>query len=614
MAQLIIADIVVEGGREIKNFHSVHIYQSIFTHHSFEMTVPIDEFEKKGSIFFQDAHKLLIGKKISFKYKPVFREFHDNATFDFVFNGIITELSLQSNSELVNLFTIKGFSPTFMLEDGVQRRGFVSMSLKQIFDKVLEPYPIKKSVNPKKPEKLDYKSQYDESNFEFINRVAEEYGEWLYYDGQGLVIGTPPNKTVDFWIDGMQNFDMSISLKPAKFKMLHHNYYKLQDYTGASTSQSVSMEMFAEFAHNESEKLFKQDSHLVTFKDIRSGTELNDTIKSIKAVNASDMVTFRGSGEQPNLNVGTVINVKGQKLEESYKRTTIKDFGKYRIIEITHTVDHEGNYENIFKAVPQTASHPPRNHAIRLPIAQPELAKVIDNKDPLNLGRIKVKFYWSNGNEAKSNWLRMTMPYTGGSKGMLWVPEINDQVVIGYEQNNGDFPVVLGSVYPKDSGGAKYTNTDNLQKIIRTKGGNKIAFKDKGGDQEIYITNANKKGTSLHISFKGNGVITLKTAGDIVLEAGNDIKMKAGNNFSIEATKGDVTIDAKMKNIKATAMQNIEGKATKNVELKATMNAELSANMKTEVKGSISAKLSGAKTDVEGQGMVSIQAPMVKIN
>jgi hypothetical protein len=90
--------------------------------------------------------------------------------------------------------------------------------------------------------------------------------------------------------------------------------------------------------------------------------------------------------------------------------------------------------------------------------------------------------------------------------------------------------------------------------------------------------------------------------------------MKAGNNFSIEATRGDVTIDAKMKNIKATAMQNIEGKATKNIELKATMNAELSANMKTEVKGSVSAKLSGLKTDVEGQGVVSIQAPLVKIN
>ena len=90
--------------------------------------------------------------------------------------------------------------------------------------------------------------------------------------------------------------------------------------------------------------------------------------------------------------------------------------------------------------------------------------------------------------------------------------------------------------------------------------------------------------------------------------------MKAGNNFSIEATKGDVTIDAKAKNIKAKAMQNIEGAATKNVELKATMNAELSANMKVEVKGRVSAKLSGAKTNVEGQALVSVQAPFVKIN
>lgn len=612
MAQLIIADISIDK-KTIKNFTSVRIDQSIFTHHSFEVVVPFDEFEEKEEVFFQKAHKELIGKKIVFKFEPVFREFHDDHSDDFKFFGIITELSLQSNSELTNSFIIKGFSPTFMLEDGVQRRGFVSMNLKQIFDKVITPYPIQKKINPKKSDKFDYKVQYDESNFEFMNRVAEEYGEWFYYDGQTLIMGTPPNKTMDFWIDGMQNFDMSISLKPAKFKMLHHNYYKLQDYTGNSSSQNIQMEDFAKFALSESEKMFKQDSHLVTFKDIRSTNELNDTIKNIKAVNASDMISFRGRGEQPNLNVGTIITVRGQKLKENYKRIS-KDFGKYRIIEITHTVDHEGNYENFFKAVPQTASHPPRNHSIRIPIAQPELAKVVENKDPMNLGRIKVKFYWSNANEAKSNWLRMTTPYTGGSKGMLWVPEIGDQVVIGYEQNHGDFPVVLGSVYPKDNAGAKYTNTDNLQKFIRTKGGNKIGFKDKGGEQEVYITNANKKGTSLHISFKSNGEITLKTAGNIVLEAGNDIKMKAGNNFSIEATKGDITISAKTKNIKASATQNIEAKATKDIDLQATMNAELSANMTAEVKGSLSAKLKGAMTDVEGQTMINIQAPLVKIN
>jgi type VI secretion system secreted protein VgrG len=613
MAQLIIANITV-GGHTIKNFHSVQINQSIFTHHSFEVVVPIEEFEGEGAYFFGNAHRQLIGKSIGFAFSQVFKEFHSDQSNDFSFSGIVTELSLQSSSELVSTYVIKGFSPTFMLEDGVQRRGFVGLSLGEIFGAVVGNYAIKKSINPRKGDKLDYKAQYDESNFEFINRLAEEYGEWLYYDGNKLVIGSAPSKTMDFWIDGMQNFDMSISLKPAKFNMFHHNYYKLKNFAGNSVPANVGLKEFAQFAHDESEKLFRQDSHLVTFKDIRSDLELGETISNIKAVNASDMVTFRGHGEQPNLNVGTIITVKGQKLGEKYKSKSTADFGNYRIIEITHTVDQEGNYENFFKAVPHTSSHPPRNHAIRLPIAQPEIAMVVKNNDNLALGRIKVKFYWSNADEAYTSWLRVTQAYSGGPKGMLWIPEVGDQVIIGYEQNCCDFPFVVGSVYPLDPGGATYTNKDNLQKIIRTKGGNKVGFKDNKGDQEIYITNSNNKGTSLHISFKANGVITLKTKGDIIVEAGNDIKMKAGNNFSIEATKGDVTIDAKAKNIKAKAMQNIEGKATKNIELKATMNAELSANMKVDVKGSVSAKLSGAKTSVEGQAMVTIQAPLVKIN
>ena len=225
MAQLIIANITV-GGHTIKNFHSVHINQSIFTHHSFEVVVPIEEFEGEGAYFFGKAHKQLVGKSIGFSFSQVFKEFHSDQSNDFSFSGIVTELSLQSSSELVSTYVIKGFSPTFMLEDGVQRRGFVGLSLKEIFSAVVGDYPIKKSISPNKGDKINYKAQYDESNFEFINRLAEEYGEWLYYDGGKLVIGSAPSKTMDFWIDGMQNFDMSISLKPAKFNMFHHNYYK----------------------------------------------------------------------------------------------------------------------------------------------------------------------------------------------------------------------------------------------------------------------------------------------------------------------------------------------------------------------------------------------------
>lgn len=547
------------------------------------------------------------------KFEPLFTKFSKGSGSQFQFMGIVTEVTLQSSSELVNSFVIRGYSPTYLLEDGVQRRGFIKETLKGIFDKVLGQYSgnlLSRKLAPRHRIKLDYKAQYDESNFEFLSRLAAEYGEWFFYDGQKLILGPPSGNTVEFWVDGIQNFSMAIGLKPAKFKMYHHNYYNNIEYRGDS-SVSIQMSPFVRFAHGESEKLFRQESHLGTFRDIRDNSELNDTIKSIKSVNASDMVTFRGTGENPTINLGDLINVKGQKLDRDYQRTT-EDFGKYCLTEITHTVDSEGNYENFFKAVPDSSSHPPHNFNVRAPIAQPELAKVFKNNDPDSLGRIKVKFYWGNQQECESQWMRITQAYTGGPKGMLWIPELDDQVIVGYEFNNPDLPFVMGSVYPKDRAGAKYTNNDNYQKIIRTKGGNKIGFKDKGSEQEIYITNSNKKGTSLHISFKGDGTITLKTEGEINIEAGKNINIKAGKNMNIEAAE-EMNITTKMKNINVKAGKSFELSAMQNIKETANANVEISG-LKTEISGKVNAKLSGAKTDVEGQALVSVQAPIIKLN
>jgi len=72
------------------------------------------------------------------------------------------------------------------------RRTFVKKSVQQIFDTVLNDYPgnvIKKKLNPRNKSTIPYVVQYDETNFEFISRLAAEYGEWLYYDGQEIILG-----------------------------------------------------------------------------------------------------------------------------------------------------------------------------------------------------------------------------------------------------------------------------------------------------------------------------------------------------------------------------------------------------------------------------------------
>ena len=186
----------------------------------------------------------------------------------------------------------------------------------------------------------------------------------------------------------------------------------------------------------------------------------------------------------PNLLVGGVIDVQGMVVKRD--KHSKESFGKYRITDIHHEVDSSGNYQNNFRAVPESAAYPPPNAHYRAPVAQPELAKVCDNDDPDKLGRVKVEFMWS-GSDKESDWLRVSSPYTGAGEGLLFVPELETYVMIGYEAARPENPYVIGSLYPKNPG-TDYTYSDNNRKIIQTKGGNQLLFLEDSGNEQIQIS------------------------------------------------------------------------------------------------------------------------------
>ncbi|MBO0950795.1 type VI secretion system Vgr family protein [Fibrella forsythiae] len=537
MAQQVKADIVI-GGKKLEHFTHLQINQSLFTHHTFEIAVPFEVLEDKNDFFFKQSHTAMVGEVATISFKPLYK----NVSADFKFSGIVTELTIVNNTDMINSFLIKGHSPTYLMEDGHQRRAWVETPLPMIMNAVLKDYPgssLPRNVDLTYTSLIDYKAQYDESNWEFVTRLCREYSQWCYYDGTKLILGRPENQTVPFLIDGIQHFNMSVSLKPNQFQMYHYNYQKDEDYR--SNGKPVNgIGVFGNFAYAKSASLFSRTSLRWPLRDVQTKSELDEAVEATNISNATDLITFEGAGENPNLTIGIIVDVTTQKLTApgKYKQESV---GKYRIIGMIHFVDEVGNYGNRFEAVPFSAEMPPRNSLVRTPTALPEIATVIKNDDPKKLGRVKVKFHWPNALEAKSSWVRVAMAYTGGARGSLFIPEVNDQVLISYEANHVDFPVIAGSLYHKDPA-TNYFFDNNYQKIIRTKGGNKIVMKDKPGEQEFFITNANNKDTGLHISFKDDGVIQIYTKGLIQMEAKN-ITMHTTENITMHA-EGNVKITA----------------------------------------------------------------------
>jgi type VI secretion system secreted protein VgrG len=522
-----------------------------------------------------------------------------------LFKGVITHIALSNSGDFSHSFVLSGFSPTYLLEDGTQRRTFLKKGLKEIFTQVLQPYrqlvPSAGPLAPQHQEPVKYAVQYGESPYAFLRRLADEYGEWFYYDGRALRLGPPADQDVlPFAVEGTDGFSMAIELQPTRFSLTHYDYLAHKPHQSSSASQSpTQLNPFAAFALQQSDKLFQQPARLLADRHVRSQQQLTTTIQGWKENQVSSLVTFQGTGENPGFGVGRVVAVQGHQGDKPH------DYGRYRLTEVTHLVQGD-MYQNAFVALPDAAKHPPANPQVQSPPGMPELAQVLDVADPQHLGRVRVRYYWSveKPADAETSWMRVSTPYSGNGKGQMFTPEVGSQVLVGYEQNQPDFPVVLGNLFhPQNPQQAKYTTAENHLKGLQTAGGNKVVMNDTAGAQTILLSNSNNKGTAILVSFKGDGSIHIQTKGDISLaaggnisfEAGKDITFHAGENIEMAAQKSiaaaareeDVTIEAKRKIALSAATDDLTLDAGAKLIASAAENVELTAGS--------TARLTGAK-------------------
>ncbi len=204
---------------------------------------------------------------------------------------------------------------------------------------------------------------------------------------------------------------------------------------------------------------------------------------------------------------------------------------------------------------------------------------VTDNTDPEKMGRVKVKFP-TIADDSESSWARVVSVGAGKDRGFLVVPEINDEVLVGFEGDDFNAPYVLGGLWNGQDAVPNPAAVDNGAVVIRefkTYSGHILRFTDKSGSEKIEI-----------IDKTGSNKIVIDTST-------KDISITCDGNANVTAQK-DVVI-----------------KASGNVTVTATKDVSLSGmNVSVEGKGAV--KLSAPQIELSGSGMVKISAPSVMIN
>lgn len=528
MAQAVETVIEIDGIR-IEQFSSLKLSQAIYAHHSFRLECPVETLHENEHTLFNGS-KNLIGAPVSIKVTSA----SDKSAF--LFKGVITQVEAVRHNGHPGNIIIGGYSPTIILDNGPHCQSWERKSIKSIVNNVLKSFPgdwLKKTIAPNFTDTIYYIVQYKETAWQFMNRLAAMHGEWLYYDGQQLVVGARKGRKINLtYGEALSRFELRMQLKPGNLEVWAYNYVDNEVYKKQveSSTSNAGHDELGTYALTKSEELFKPQPKYWHNHAVRNKKQVDDFIDCRTAVQCSDIIRLNGCSDLPGFQPGDTIAVKMMNAEDR----SDKPLGEYTILSIEHNWDGIGNYTNEFVAIPATLKAPP----VR-PIAEPywesQSAVVIENHDEAGMGRVRVRFHWMSDKE-RSPWLQIAMSHAGNEAGVYMLPEIGTEVMVAFTGGYDSRPYIIGEVY---NGGAKtkFGNAGNDIKAIQTRSGIRIIMNDKEGS--ILIEDKNGNG----VQMDGEGAVTMKSKDRMVLECGES-KIVLKKEGTIQITGKDIKVNA----------------------------------------------------------------------
>ncbi len=521
-------EVVIEG-QIIKHFKHFKLTQSAAKHHEFNLMLAHDTLGNAENHNLEEAQSFL-GKRITvvFKYKDVEKGAERN------FVGVITEVGFSQEKGSLGNIVLKGFSPTVLLDAAPHIQSFGGgqpVSLNSIADQV-----IREGLGQNKFDfRIDaqhgnvaYSSQYEETHYNYLARMAEAYGEQFYYDGEVLHFGKlPPQEKPVKLTYGSSVSDIAVKMKAQHVNPTFYGYNSSKNEkltTGSSKINHTSD--IARRAYEISEKTFTTPSLRVAPIKATSFMDIDASQKGTAGSKASEVFVTSGTTTVPFLYPGCTADIEMRK--SSTNETSY--FTKLMIIEVTHEVDARGYYDGKFEAIAADTGFIPRPE-FETPRAEAQFAKVISNTDPMNQGRVQVQFDWQNGPDS-TEFIRVMSPDAGSSdkvnknRGFMSVPEVGDQVIVNFVHQHPDRPFVMGGMFHGSIGAGGGA------------GNNVMSFSGRSGAELKYDNGAGsmnlKDQGGANMFFDGSGNVIHNANNNSTKTVGNDKTDKIGNNKKLE--------------------------------------------------------------------------------
>jgi len=489
----------------------------------------------------------------------------------------------------------------WLLTKRVQTRIFQQKSVPDILKKVLEgldvTFQIDGTFQPR-----NYCVQYRESDFNFASRLMEDEGIYYFFthtaDGHKMVVANMPGSHPDMPLNSKLQFERNVSNNILEDRVL--TWEKHQELvSGQHTLRDHKFEM--------------RGKNLEVKKTIAESVQVGKVAHKIKVgndklevydypgdyANRFDGITPGGGEQAGELSKITqdnerVIGIRSQQeavlsmkitatstcrnLVSGHKFTLQKHGsgdGDYVITSIVHEtsppIDYKSNattqfrYLNTMNVIPLALPFRPQRETPRPFVHGTQTATVVGTSgqeiDCDKYGRVKVQFNWDRDGvfDPKSScWVRVATHWAGEKWGIIHIPRIGHEVVVGFEEGDPDLPIIIGSVYNNSHMPPYDLPKNKTQSGIKSRSSlkgtadnyNEIRFEDLKGKEQILVHAERNMDTSVEVdqstTIGHNHVVTIGTdpKGDPTKDGTSTTKIFGDTSLTVEKGNYTVTIQA----------------------------------------------------------------------
>ncbi|MEV4759048.1 VgrG-related protein [Micromonospora sp. NPDC049559] len=227
-------------------------------------------------------------------------------------------------------------------------------------------------------------------------------------------------------------------------------------------------------------------------------------------------------------------------------------------------------------------------------------AVVSDVKDPQKLGRVKLTLPWLD-KQYTTGWARVVQFGAGNDYGTMIIPEVGDEVLVGFSNGNLDAAFVVGGLHngkdkapklevePVDGSSGKI----GVRALV-SRTGHRLELVDAPDKDGILLSTGDKKFV-LRLDKKGQLI-------EVISEG--KVKITAKNGIAVDSGTGPLELTGQKVTVKSKTDVGIEGSAKVDVKGNAGVNVE-GATVKVAGQGS---------TEVSSSGALTVRGSIVRIN